>query len=488
MTIHRSATLMIAGLALAACADHPVPTQLPGAPAAFAADRVDRHIVLFQAERVPADFAARVERLGGSIEASLDSLGVSIVTGLSDAAATELAAATDVRAVERDAAMTLEGGADDVLDDAEPSAQLEGAPGAAFADVNTTLSGTSPALAPFYARQWDMRAIHADEAWAAGYRGSRKVRVAIMGGIDYLQPDLVGLVDLEASRSFTPREDAVLAARGRLPFGDLFWHGTAEAGLVATNAKILAGMNSEVTLVAIKVLDSTGVAAVADYIQGVTYAADIGVDILVAYGAGFDKSENPGFIAVIERLYNYAHRRGVFVVASVGDGARDINRLSNQIHCTLANGICGSATAPTSAAGVNGPWANVDAMAPYSNYGFQVDVAAPGGAGPSPFFNRVWLLCTSTPSTGTRTPGSCRNKAVPLMQRIAPGAGVSWVRPHIAGLAALLKAEHPDWGPAQLRAAIMQSADDMGKPGNDPYYGHGRINVARALGITGSTR
>jgi len=30
---------------------------------------------------------------------------------------------------------------------------------------------------------------------------------------------------------------------------------------------------------------------------------------------------------------------------------------------------------------------------------------------------------------------------------------------------------------------ILQSVDDLGKPGTDPYYGKGRINVARALGI-----
>ncbi len=27
------------------------------------------------------------------------------------------------------------------------------------------------------------------------------------------------------------------------------------------------------------------------------------------------------------------------------------------------------------------------------------------------------------------------------------------------------------------------SADDLGEPGTDPYYGKGRINVARALGV-----
>jgi hypothetical protein len=37
--------------------------------------------------------------------------------------------------------------------------------------------------------------------------------------------------------------------------------------------------------------------------------------------------------------------------------------------------------------------------------------------------------------------------------------------------------------PSQIANAIAQSADDLGQPGTDPFYGKGRINVARALGV-----
>jgi hypothetical protein len=37
--------------------------------------------------------------------------------------------------------------------------------------------------------------------------------------------------------------------------------------------------------------------------------------------------------------------------------------------------------------------------------------------------------------------------------------------------------------PARIRQAIESSADQLGSSGNDPYYGRGRINVARALGL-----
>jgi subtilisin family serine protease len=54
--------------------------------------------------------------------------------------------------------------------------------------------------------------------------------------------------------------------------------------------------------------------------------------------------------------------------------------------------------------------------------------------------------------------------------------------PHVAGLSALL-VEDLGRSPAQIRARIQQSADDLGQPGTDPFYGKGRVNAARALGL-----
>jgi hypothetical protein len=51
----------------------------------------------------------------------------------------------------------------------------------------------------------------------------------------------------------------------------------------------------------------------------------------------------------------------------------------------------------------------------------------------------------------------------------------------VSGLAALLVAQLGKGNPALIRARILQSADDLGEPGVDPSYGHGRINIARAL-------
>jgi subtilisin family serine protease len=61
--------------------------------------------------------------------------------------------------------------------------------------------------------------------------------------------------------------------------------------------------------------------------------------------------------------------------------------------------------------------------------------------------------------------------------------GTSQAAPHVAGLAALLVAEMGKDKPAQIKARIQQSAVDAGQTGTDPYFGKGRIDVARALGL-----
>ncbi len=93
------------------------------------------------------------------------------------------------------------------------------------------------------------------------------------------------------------------------------------------------------------------------------------------------------------------------------------------------------------------------------------------------------MPCTAAWTLGT-VPPACRTNAVPQDRRVAQGLGTSWATPHVAGLAALLVAQLGHGNPALIRARILQSADDLGEPGVDPYYGHGRINVARALGVT----
>ena len=105
-----------------------------------------------------------------------------------------------------------------------------------------------------------------------------------------------------------------------------------------------------------------------------------------------------------------------------------------------------------------------------------MSVAAPGG---QRFTNtRVWLPCLTTPSE--TSPAACQGNKPP---RLAQGIGTSFAGATVTGLAALLVAQLGHGKPELVRERLLQSADDFGLPGTDPYYGRGRINVARALGL-----
>ncbi|MCK5584653.1 S8 family serine peptidase, partial [Candidatus Bipolaricaulota bacterium] len=61
--------------------------------------------------------------------------------------------------------------------------------------------------------------------------------------------------------------------------------------------------------------------------------------------------------------------------------------------------------------------------------------------------------------------------------------GTSQASPHVAGVAALIVEKNGgDMKPAQIERELRLSADDLGRPGRDTSFGHGRVNAAQAVG------
>ena len=61
-------------------------------------------------------------------------------------------------------------------------------------------------------------------------------------------------------------------------------------------------------------------------------------------------------------------------------------------------------------------------------------------------------------------------------------AGTSMAAPHVAGVAALIIGKHGgELSPAAVERILRASADDLGKSGNDPTFGAGRVNARRAV-------
>ena len=66
--------------------------------------------------------------------------------------------------------------------------------------------------------------------------------------------------------------------------------------------------------------------------------------------------------------------------------------------------------------------------------------------------------------------------------------GTSMAAPHVAGACALIKQAHPDWSPAEIKAALMNTAKPIGPNPNALYrtyeQGAGRIQVDEAIQTT----
>lgn len=455
--------VLAAALAAGACADGTQPTaavQAPeGSPSYSAAPtETGNHVVEFSADAVPAGFAARVAQLGGTVVNTWSGVGVAVVSGLSPQGVAQLAASSGVSYVQPD--VRIQG--------VEPTVGT-----AAAASVGAN-SPTFPHTAFFYARQWNMRTIGADVAWAAGYLGSPGVKVAILDtGIDYAHPDLAGRVDLANSTSFVPSDDSLVAEYfpGKHPVTDLQYHGTHVAATVASNAVAAAGVTSQTTLIGVKVLAVDGFGSFSAILAGIIWAADHDADVInMSLGGYFDRREARDLVRAIRRATKYAQKQGALIVVSAGNDAIDLdnNGTDYAAFCDAPHVVCVSATGPTASGGTNGPWTNVDALASYSNYGrHSISVAAPGGSE----FGYVSAACSTT------------SLVIPVCQTgsyVVGLAGTSQAAPHVSGLASLLVAKYGHGKPNRVRNEIRRGTDDIG---SRDFFGRGRINVPETLGL-----
>ncbi|WP_229703545.1 S8 family peptidase [Streptomyces albiflavescens] len=285
--------------------------------------------------------------------------------------------------------------------------------------------------------------IGAPKAWAAGYTG-KGVKIAVLDtGVDATHPDLKNQV-IE-SKNFSTAADAT----------DHFGHGTHVASIaagtgakshgkykgVAPGAKILNG----------KVLDDTGSGDDSSILAGMEWAADQGADVVNLSLGGPDTPEIDPLEAEVNKLS--AEKGVLFAIAAGNSGPESI-------------GSPGSADAALTVGAVD----DHDKLADFSSTGpragdaaIKPDVTAPG-----------------VDITAAAAPGSLIDEEV---GENPPGyltiSGTSMATPHVAGAAAILKQEHPDWGYAELKGALTGSA--KGGKYTPFQQGSGRIAVDKAI-------
>jgi thermitase len=269
---------------------------------------------------------------------------------------------------------------------------------------------------------WGMEKTEAAKAWAVT-TGSPEVKIAVVDtGIDYNHPDFGSRV-AKGYDFINNDEDAM----------DDHYHGTHCAGTIGAgiNNGGVVGMAPNVSMLAVKVLSRSGSGSYAGVANGIIYAADQGSQIISMSLGG------PAGSALVEDAVKHAIGKGSLVVAAMGNDNSE------------------RPSYPAAAPGVMavGATTSSDQRSSFSNFGKHISVGAPGSD----------ILST--------VPGG----------KYRSLSGTSMACPHTAGLAGLVKSANPDFTAEQIQAQIEKSADDLGNQGFDKYFGHGRINAARAV-------
>ena len=374
--------------------------------------------------------------------------------------------------------------------------------------------------------QWDMGVIHANEAHAVATGAGVKVGV-IDGGVDFTHPDLAGAIDVARSCSFifssTPTANPAEVANGncsnKAAVQDLQGHGTHVSTTIAgrVNGIGIAGVAPGATIVGLKACTIVGFCFADSVAAALRYAGDQRLDVvnlsLFADPFLYFCSNDAGQRAVLHDLQSasrYAQQRGVVVVAAAGNEADDlghpttdeispdwppdtaeVRRVRNNCRVTPAE-LPGVVT--VSATGVN-------TLASYSNTGSPVDVTAPGGdAGQTPTSvygrGRVLAGWSSTDVTGTWEALSNANRAVLTGGgRYVWISGTSMASPHAAGVAALIRGQHPGMPQGAVAAHLRATATSMSCPavwpadderqctggaGQTSFFGAGMVNALAA--------
>ncbi|MEM6752274.1 MAG: S8 family serine peptidase, partial [Cyanobacteria bacterium P01_C01_bin.38] len=294
-------------------------------------------------------------------------------------------------------------------------------------EVKPSLKGAND---PLYSQQWHLNSINIEGAWDKN-RGKGVTVAVIDTGVTKVR-DLVETEFVKGYDFVNDRENA----------SDDNGHGTHVAGTIAqatNNSWGVAGVAYEANLMPLKVLSAYGGGTIADIAEAIKFAADNGADVInMSLGGG-------GESQLMKDAINYAHSKGVVIIAAAGNEGENAASYPARYPNVFA----------VSALGPDG------LKAPYSNYGAGVDISAPGGSDAG----KVLQATVDMDSKG---------------EEVFIGLqGTSMASPHVAGVAALVKAagiEEPD----EIVKVLSESARVIQDDGLN-YYGAGQLNAEAAV-------
>ena len=282
----------------------------------------------------------------------------------------------------------------------------------------------------FVSLQNSLTQVKAFEAWDVK-SPVREIKIAIVdNAVQTNHPDLAA--NMLAGYDVSDDDD------NPNPPNDTFYHGTHVAGIagaVTNNGRGMASAsNNSVKIIPVKsTYDSSGFLVIDSGYEGIAWAADNGANIInCSWGKPWPSNTE-------REVINYAHSKGCIIVISAGNDDRD-----NPDFPAAYNGVIAVASLD-----------GADLKSTFSNYGYVVDISAPG--------NRI----LSTMPT---------NKYAYL-------SGTSMASPLVAACLGYIWACFPELSREQLIELMYRTADDISlvNPDYIGKLGAGRINLLNAM-------
>lgn len=342
---------------------------------------------------------------------------------------------------------------------------------------------------PDYVQQWYHKKIQSEPAWEIT-KGENSIKIGVVDtGIDYTHPDLQDVIWINTAEDINHNGifDAKPIAQGgdidnidqdnngyiddvigydfthqpRFPYGgdylyhdpipfDDNGHGTLVTGIIsATHNNIgIAGIAPQCKIVVLRAFSASGIGEDDDIARAIIYAADNNIPILnFSFGDIYPS-------VIMHDVIQYAYQKNITMIASAGNGIGDDPHYPSNFPEVIS----------VSASDFN-PTHNTEFLWQFSGYGVNVDICAPGAN----IYTTAWYDSTSTSPSYYGT-----------------YSGTSTAAPMVTGAAALLKSKNNTLLPSQIRAILCSAADDISSPGWDNYTGAGRLNIHKALLLTGT--